>query len=196
MPFLHSSSLDIVSMKRQKMPMDARRWVLLSSSEFPSTTNFTMGESSAGYYGYGIWPIFINFMILVEVAISMEPRFSVGNLILVLQLAVEISVPIGSTSFLVLDPMVDILTPVGSSPFLVQVGVFDSSSNYRILVFNSKSWFLDFSFIAYTLCIFQGCNVEPHFGIDYVPPPFKCWFQSFGSSCVLELVGLQFVDVD
>jgi hypothetical protein len=78
-------------------------------------------------------------MILVEVAISMEPRFSVGNLILVLQLAVEISVPIGSTSFLVLDPMVDILTPVGSSPFLVQVGVFDSSSNYRILVFNSKS---------------------------------------------------------
>jgi hypothetical protein len=41
-------------MKRQKVPMDLRRLVLLSSKNFPSTTNSIEGESIIGYYGFEI----------------------------------------------------------------------------------------------------------------------------------------------
>jgi hypothetical protein len=41
MPFLRYFLLDIVSTKRQKVPMDARRWILLSSIDFPSMTLMT-----------------------------------------------------------------------------------------------------------------------------------------------------------
>jgi hypothetical protein len=47
--FSSSHSLDIISTKREKVPVDARRQVLLSSNNFPSITNSTMGESAPGY---------------------------------------------------------------------------------------------------------------------------------------------------
>jgi len=63
-------------------------------------------------------------VISVKAQISMEHRFSIGNLVLVLDPIIEILLPIGSSSFLVLDPMVGILVPIGSSPFSIRINVF------------------------------------------------------------------------
>ncbi len=128
MPFSHSFLLD------------ARRWVLLSSNNFPSTTDSTWESicNRINYWVFGsdIWPVFIDFELLIETRILMEHRFLVSNSVLVLDFVVEISIPIGSSSFLILDPMVKISILVGFSPFSIGVGVF------LILVPTTESWFL------------------------------------------------------
>jgi hypothetical protein len=63
--------------------------------------------------------IFIDFAILAKVIILVEPKFLIGNSVSILNLVIEISVPIGSTMFLVMDLMDEISVLVGSSPFLV-----------------------------------------------------------------------------
>jgi len=112
MPFSHSFSLDIILTERKKVPMDARKQVLVSSNNFPSTTNSTMGDLVARYFG---------FMILAKVEIPIEHRLLVGNSVLVRDLVIDILVLVGSTLVSVLDPMVEILVLVGSSLFSVQI---------------------------------------------------------------------------
>jgi hypothetical protein len=41
--------MDIISTKRKKMPMDARRHILLSFDDFPSTIDSTMRELAPIY---------------------------------------------------------------------------------------------------------------------------------------------------
>ncbi len=73
MPFSRCFLLDVVSTERQKLPMDAKRWVLLSSIKFLSMTlmtNFSAEESIVGYSRFRIWPIFNDFAISIELGIS------------------------------------------------------------------------------------------------------------------------------
>ncbi len=155
-------SLDIISMKRQKVPMDARRQILLSSNNFPSIINFIEGELTTWYSRSKIWPIFIDFAISTKARILVEHRFSIGNLILVLDPIIEISIPIGSSLFSILDLKVKILVLVGPSLLSIRAGVFlILVPTIEFFVSGSKSWLLDFGFVhrkwnvfAYTLYIF------------------------------------------
>jgi hypothetical protein len=63
---LHIFLLGIISTKRQRLLMDVKRQVLLSSNDFPSTIDSTTSESTVGYSRFGIWRVFIDFAILVE----------------------------------------------------------------------------------------------------------------------------------
>ncbi len=133
MPFPHSFSLDIISTKRQKVLMDVRKWVLLSSNYFPSITESTIGKSTIGYCGSRISPIFIDFMISIKAEIPTKHKFLVGNSILVsnsisvLDLVVKILVLVGFTLFLVLDLMVKNLVTFGSSPFSIRILIIAKS---------------------------------------------------------------------
>ncbi len=72
-------SLDIVSMKRQKMPMDVSRWVLLPTNDFPSTIDSIVGELAPRYSGSRICLIFTNFVVLAKEGILVEPKFLISN---------------------------------------------------------------------------------------------------------------------
>jgi len=63
MPFPCSFSLDILSMKRQKVLMDARKRILFSSNDFPSRTDSIERESTTRYSRSRIWPVLIDFVI-------------------------------------------------------------------------------------------------------------------------------------
>ncbi len=97
--------------KKAKVPMDVRRWVLLSSIDFPSTTlttDSTAKESVVEYVICKIWPIVIAFL-------------------------TKLGIPINK--FLVIDPMVQFLVQVKPSRFLIR------ASRSWILIPTTKSWF-------------------------------------------------------
>jgi hypothetical protein len=169
-------SLDTISTKRQKMPMDARRRVLLLSINFPLTTlmiNFTVEKLVVGYSRSNIWLIFTNFAILANLYNDLELGVSIVHSkfrILVL----EHKFLVGKR-FSIMDLMVEISVPIGSSTFLVRAGVFqipfqlpNLGFRFQVMTFGFGSIHWKGKSCACTLYIFQGYNVDPYFGIGCI----------------------------